>query len=70
MGCAISGPCELHASFKWASCLADSGYAKSEDPMGHVLVRRRSELLLEVDARLLPSISQRMVIKEKNMKRK
>jgi hypothetical protein len=25
-------------SFEWASSFADSGYAKSEDPMGHILV--------------------------------
>jgi hypothetical protein len=36
--CAISGPCGIHVSFEWACFLAESGYAKSEDPMGHVLI--------------------------------
>jgi hypothetical protein len=32
------GPCGLHVFFEWACSLADNRYAKSEDPMGHVLV--------------------------------
>jgi hypothetical protein len=32
------GPCGLHVFLEWASSLADSGYAKSEDPRGHALV--------------------------------
>jgi hypothetical protein len=32
------GPCGLHVFLKWASSLADSGYAKSEDLRGHSLI--------------------------------
>jgi hypothetical protein len=32
------GPCGLHVFLEWASSLADSGYAKGEDPRGHSLV--------------------------------
>jgi hypothetical protein len=35
------GSCGFHVFFEWASSLADSGYAKSEDPKGHSLVIRR-----------------------------
>jgi hypothetical protein len=40
MDYALSGPCELHVSFECPSSLVDSGYAKSKDPMGHVLFNR------------------------------
>jgi hypothetical protein len=48
MGCAIYGPCGLHASFECASPLVDTGYAKSEDPMGRVLVSRVEVVFAEV----------------------
>jgi hypothetical protein len=32
------GPCGLHVFLEWAFSLADSGYAKGEDPRGHSLV--------------------------------
>jgi hypothetical protein len=38
------GPCGLHVSFEWDSSLVDSGYAKSEDLMGRVLVTRCQEI--------------------------
>jgi hypothetical protein len=31
-------PCRPHVFLEWASSLADSGYAKSEDPKGHSLI--------------------------------
>jgi hypothetical protein len=40
------GPCGLHVFFEWAYSLADNGYAKSEDPMGHVLVSSPPHLFL------------------------
>jgi hypothetical protein len=40
------GPCGLHVSFEQASSVADSGYAKHEDPRGHTLVSRPSQRYL------------------------